>query len=549
MFAFFYFTGGAPINFLNNEWLSPGDGGWHWINWLFFRYTPIFQFPIFDNYNYGMELSSSIAINDSLPIMALIFKPFSSLLSVDFQYFGLWILICFILQGQFSLILLRKITKNEAISFLGACFFIMAPPFLWRLWGHYSLMAHWLIILGLIIFYSSNFKFRNWAILLVLTALVNAYILAIILSIFIIDLAYRAHIKDLKIRDSLFSFIKGIGILISSLYAFGYFSNGMSIGSGGYSLYRANLNTFFNDNKLWSYIFPDIGSIPNDYEGFAFLGVGMICLLGVVIFELFKNKELLKSIFKKKNIFILSLSIVLFLFAVTNKVTLGSMVLFEFDLPEAFKAITRPLRSSGRMVWLLFYLIYSLVFFVIARSRYVRVYVFILPFLLFLQVLDSGLIASTFRSKISDTRTYWTKPYINSKVQANIDIVKTLNSFWDSPLVSSEWGVIKENYKKIIYVYPKNRPEGTYPLVHFAAKNRLSTNFGYFSRYNGSKKEQIYANLDRILETNTFDRNSIYVFDDLLEDKWLLALNKCLPSDLCKPLDGYRIFAKGFYLK
>ena len=268
-----------------------------------------------------MELSSSIAINDSLPIMALIFKPFSSLLSVDFQYFGLWILICFILQGQFSLILLRKITKNEAISFLGACFFIMAPPFLWRLWGHYSLMGHWLIILGLIIFYSSNFKFRNWAILLVLTALVNAYILAIILSIFIIDLAYRAHIKDLKIRDSLFSFMKGIGILISSLYAFGYFSNGMSIGGGGYSLYRANLNTFFNDNKVWSYIFPDIGSIPNDYEGFAFLGVGMICLLGVVIFELFKNKELLNSIFKKKNIFILSLSIVLFIFAVTHKVT------------------------------------------------------------------------------------------------------------------------------------------------------------------------------------------------------------------------------------
>lgn len=549
MFAFFYFTGGAPINFLNNEWLRVGDGGWHWINWLFFRHTPLFQFPIFENYNYGMELSSSIAINDSLPIMALIFKPFSSLLSVDFQYFGLWILICFILQGQFALILLRKITKNEAISFLGACFFIMAPPFLWRLWGHYSLMAHWLIIIGLIIFYSSNFKLRNWSILLVLTALVNAYILAIILSIFIIDLAYRAHIKDLKIRDSLFSFIKGVGILISSLYAFGYFSNGMSIGSGGYSLYRANLNTFFNDNKLWSYIFPDIGSIPNDYEGFAFLGVGMICLLGVVIFELFKNKELLKSIFKKKNIFILSLSIVLFLFAVTNKVTLGSMVLFEFDLPEAFKAITRPLRSSGRMVWLLFYLIYSLVFFVIARSKYVRVYIFILPFLLFLQVLDSGLIASTFRSKISDTRTYWTKPYITSKVQANIDIVKTLNSFWDSPLVSSEWGVLKDNYKKIIYVYPKNRPKGAYPLVHFAANNRLSTNFGYFSRYKGSKKEQIYGDLDRILETNTFDVNSIYVFDNLLDDKWLLALNKCLPSDLCKPLDGYRIFAKDFYLK
>ena len=156
LFSFVYFTGGSPINFLNNEWLSPGDSGWHWINWLFFRETSIFQFPIFENYNYGMELSSSIAINDSLPIMALIFKPLSFILPFDFQYFGLWILICFILQGQLGLILLRKVTNNEFLSLLGACFFILAPPFLWRLWGHYSLMAHWLIILGIIIFYSSN---------------------------------------------------------------------------------------------------------------------------------------------------------------------------------------------------------------------------------------------------------------------------------------------------------------------------------------------------------------------------------------------------------
>ena len=77
-----------------------------------------YYFPIFENYNYGMELSSSIAINDSLPIMALIFKPLSFILPFDFQYFGLWILICFILQGQLGLILLRKVTNNEFLSLL-----------------------------------------------------------------------------------------------------------------------------------------------------------------------------------------------------------------------------------------------------------------------------------------------------------------------------------------------------------------------------------------------------------------------------------------------
>ena len=549
LFSFVYFTGGSPINFLNNEWLSPGDSGWHWINWLFFRETSIFQFPIFENYNYGMELSSSIAINDSLPIMALIFKPLSFILPFDFQYFGLWILICFILQGQLGFILLRKVTNNEFLSLLGACFFILAPPFLWRLWGHYSLMAHWLIILGIIIFYSSNFNLRNWILLLILTALVNAYILAIILSIFILDLIYRTRIEGFRSKDSFLIFFKAFSLLILSLYVFGYFSNGASIGSGGYSLYRANLNTFFNDNDFWSYILPDIGSIPNDYEGFAFLGVGIIVLLFISLYEVFKNKLLLNTIFSKKNIYLLSLSILLFLFAITNKITLGTLVLFEFDLPEFFKIFTRPLRSSGRMVWLLFYLIYCAIFFILANSKHLQSYKYLLPILLVIQIFDTGAAASNFRFKMSDTRAYNLKPYINSNDPKNIAIVKTLNSFWDSPLVSPEWIKIKYNYKKIIYVYPRNRPENAYPLVYFAAKNKLATNFGYFSRYKGSKKDEIYSKIDETINKKNYDADSIYVFDKSVEDKWNQIVDECSAIDLCKNIDGYMVFAKDFNLK
>ena len=549
LFSFVYFTGGSPINFLNNEWLSPGDSGWHWINWLFFRETSLFQFPIFENYNYGMELSSSIAINDSLPIMALIFKPLSFILPFDFQYFGLWILICFILQGQLGLILLRKVTNNEFLSLLGACFFILAPPFLWRLWGHYSLMAHWLIILGIIIFYSSNFNLRNWILLLILTALVNAYILAIILSIFILDLIYRTRIEGFRSKDSFLIFFKAFSLLILSLYVFGYFSNGASIGSGGYSLYRANLNTFFNDNDFWSYILPDIGSIPNDYEGFAFLGVGIIVLLFISLYEVFKNKLLLNTIFSKKNIYLLSLSILLFLFAITNKITLGTLVLFEFDLPEFFKIFTRPLRSSGRMVWLLFYLIYCAIFFILANSKHLQSYKYLLPILLVIQIFDTGAAASNFRFKMSDTRAYNLKPYINSNDPKNIAIVKTLNSFWDSPLVSPEWIKIKDNYKKIIYVYPRNRPENAYPLVYFAAKNKLATNFGYFSRYKGSKKDEIYSKIDETINKKNYDADSIYVFDKSVEDKWNQIVDECSAIDLCKNIDGYMVFAKDFNLK
>ena len=124
-----------------------------------------------------------------------------------------------------------------------------------------------------------------------------------------------------------------------------------------------------------------------------------------------------------------------------------------------------------------------------------------------------------------------------------------MNSFWESPLTSPEWVKIKDNYDKIIYIYPKNRPKNAYPLVYFAAKNKMATNFGYFSRYKGSKRDEIYSKIDETLNTSSYDINSIYVFDELIDDKWKLTLQKCLPTDLCKVLDGYRVFAKDFNLK
>jgi len=538
IFAFLYFTGGSILDFSYIEWLSPGDSQYHWINWQFFRESPFFQIPIFKNYNYGMDLSSSIALNDSLPIMALIFKPFSNLLPFDFQYFGFWIFICFVLQGQLSFFMLERITKNQWICLFASAFFILSPPFLWRLWGHYSLMGHWLIILAIIVYYRPHFSLRIWIFTIILTALVNAYILAIVLTLFFMDIAFRFSSKEISQKLALSSLLKGFTSLLLSLYIFGYFVNGLRLGSGGYSLYRANLNTFFNDNGTWSSLIPNIGSIPNDYEGFAFLGFGMIVLLVLILIEIIIDKRLLFKSMNKKNLFFLAASLILFAFAVTNKITFGTTILFEFELPSFFSIFTKPLRSSGRMAWLLFYCIYFFIFLIISRSRKLKLYLFLLPILLAIQVLDMGNAASIFRSKISDTKKYYAST-------VGPETLETLNTFWHSPLTSPEWETIKIKYNKIIYVYPVNRPENAYPLLYFAAKNKISTNFGYFSRYNSSKKKEIFNKINKIIETNNYDKNSVYIFRDQIA--WQKVLKNCKSTDLCNEIDGYKIFAMGFY--
>lgn len=83
--AFFLLTGGSILIPTNTQWLMGGDPASHWMGWQFFRYTPWLQWPIGANANYGMEIGSSVVFSDSVPIVAFLLKPFSSVLPAQFQ--------------------------------------------------------------------------------------------------------------------------------------------------------------------------------------------------------------------------------------------------------------------------------------------------------------------------------------------------------------------------------------------------------------------------------------------------------------------------------
>ena len=64
------------INFQNIYWL-PDDAYNGFLGWSFYRGETFFSFPLFKIFNYGSGVGSTIIYTDSLPIMAIIFKPFS----------------------------------------------------------------------------------------------------------------------------------------------------------------------------------------------------------------------------------------------------------------------------------------------------------------------------------------------------------------------------------------------------------------------------------------------------------------------------------------
>src|SRR3954468_24443925 len=113
---FLVMTHGLVLDPRNTDWLMRGDPAAGFLGWRLFRHAPVAQLPFGANWSYGMELSSSVVFSDSIPLLAFLFKPLAGWLPDAFQYFGLWILVSFVLQSVFAYKLLRRFSENRWLS-------------------------------------------------------------------------------------------------------------------------------------------------------------------------------------------------------------------------------------------------------------------------------------------------------------------------------------------------------------------------------------------------------------------------------------------------
>ena len=112
-------VGVNPLIPSNIGWLlNKLDPAQHFLGWDFYRNSP-WTLPVGLNPRFGLDLSSSIVYSDSIPLLAIPFKVFASFLPSPFQYFGLWVLVCFILQAwacwKLIELTLGKIAKGNAL--------------------------------------------------------------------------------------------------------------------------------------------------------------------------------------------------------------------------------------------------------------------------------------------------------------------------------------------------------------------------------------------------------------------------------------------------
>ncbi|MCU0072658.1 DUF6311 domain-containing protein [Pseudomonas koreensis] len=518
--VFFLVVGPQALNPQNIAWLEQGDPATHYLGWAFFRHGP-WTFPLGLNPSYGLELGSAIIFSDSNPLLALLFKPFSAWLPDTFQYFGLWLLACCVLQAWFGWKLLALMTPHPVIRLLGAGLLAFSPVMFFRLVGHLSLAGHFLILAALYLALLPDLQRRRlaWGTLLAVTAGVHAYLLAMVALIWLADLLGKTFSRSLARGQGL---IEG-GVLFALVsvccWQVGYFSIADGAAASGFGLYRMNLLSPA-DPAGWSQILPGLPKEEGDYEGFNYFGPGVLLLVPLAFFAGLRNRQLLKDEVRARP-WLLMAMLGLWLFALSNRIGIGTLT-FEYPLPDRIVALASIFRASGRMFWPVLYAGVLTLTFLVVRGYRPRIAI--------------GLLAVALLIQIVDTRSGWMA----------IRQGKTLapSSIWSSPMTDPFWASAAARYANVRSLMPQNQSDRWQMIAGFAATHGMKTDAVYLGRMSTSALALAQQNARRMLDSGQYDADSLYLLDDDALVEAARSINS--ETDLLTRVDGVAVLAPGW---
>lgn len=520
MLAFLLVIGPRVLDPTNIAWLGEGDAATHYMGWAFFRSSP-WTFPLGMNPSYGLELGNGIIFSDSNPLLAFLFKPFNAWLPETFQYFGLWLLACFILQAWFAWKLVGLLTPSLWIRLLGAGLLVFSPPMFLRMGGHLSLSGHFLILAALYLALRPGLEKRRlaWGVLLAATALVHAYLLAMVALIWLADLASQASKGRLSRRDAWIE-LGGLFLLVAfCCWQAGYFSVGGGTVAGGFGLYRLNVMSLVNPSG-WSYTLRDMPQGPGDYEGFNYLGLGVLMLAICASVALLQGNTGLANAVRRRRLLLLAL-IGLTLFSLTNHVGIG-MLNVHYWLPKPLELLANVFRAAGRMFWPVFYAIVLAVIFAVIRGNKPRAAACLLTIALVVQVLD--------------TRAGWAGLRQSRMVPGA--------SSWPTAMDDPFWASAARHYSKVRTLLPQNQPDNWLLTSQYALTHGLETDGVYLGRMSDRAIERAQRHTEQMLASGQYAADSLYILDPRAALQATKTVNR--QTDLLTRVDGLVVLAPGW---
>jgi len=577
--SFFLVVGPLALNPNNVAWLDGGfDPTQHYLGWVFFRHSP-WSIPLGLNPHFGMDISSSIVYSDSIPLLAFFFKLFAALLPETFQYFGLWLLLCFILQAYFAWRLMALLQKSILATIAATMLFVFSPPMFWRIGLHAALVAHWVILAGLYLNIrpSRDHRFIYWVLLLGVCSLIHFYLLSMVLGLWIASLlddwriglrsktAYQATDLDTSSMDIslrfgfnkvLLEFTITLALVALVMWVAGYFAvSGVDAATQSFGISRMNLLAPF-DAQQWSYGLPslpdaqgtisDVDMSARTYENFMYWGAGILAIvfLAGIIFSWRRISDLNQDRCRQeqyphtalasldKDAINLSWSqhgalyLVLIgftLLALSNQLAIGPWT-WTFPLPEPIYQLASMYRASSRFFWPAWYVIV-----LIAIASMARV---ISPKGMTVLLVLCALV------QIADTRSGWKSIRSLTMKPARSELaIELRDPFWQAA---------GNHYRQLVRIpvdpsWTKVLPPHWSTFANYAASHQMETNSVYLARQSAQKMERSNSNLQKMLSAGQWDPRTLYVLGN---EEIQSVLAKSDPNrDLLATINGHIVFA------
>jgi hypothetical protein len=477
------------VSNVNYIYSAGGDLLQHQLGWEWFRQEP-WRFPLGRIEAYGYPFGTYITFMDSIPLFAIPFKVLSPWLGDNFQYIGIWNLASIVGQFLVGMLILREFSRSYINILLGAILLVFSPPMIFRFFYHDSLTAHWIILAAIwliILEYRNRLGRFAWIVLFALAMLVHLYFVAMLLPLWVIGL-FLHYSKGEKKWMVWVDILAVIAVILLLGYGTGLFSlNIRNLGLDGYGLFSWNLNGFINPSSIPSSFLKRmaLGDF-RQYEGFSYLGMGNLLILPTATFLFLHFENLKKRAFIIIPFMIVAISYCLF--AVTQKAFLGDRLIWEFRLPDLlYNLFFSMFRASGRFIWPVFY--FLVLFGITSILRYFRFPAVVLVVALLVQSSDL--------SRVFEFNKY--SGFVS----------------YDSPLESEFWKQAVKSNRHII-LFPANRSaENIYePFAILARQNKLTLNWGYFSRADNAALEKYGNQAWEDLKTNRADAQTIYIIYD-----------------------------------
>jgi len=493
---FLWIAGTRALDPSEIGWLMRFDWPIHFFGWHFFRHEP-WHWPPGLIRSYYAPMGTAIGFTDSIPLVALVLKPFSGWLPATFQYIGGWLLACFTLQGLFGAWLMSQWTTRTWAQVSAAALFVMMPVLLIRI-GHPSLCAQWLLLWVLVIAArEANRRFRavEWAGLGLVAGLLHPYLAVMSLALLAGIVATPVAIPWMRRTTAL-----GAAVLatVTAWWVSGLFSvsGAESMATEGLGYYSMNLLGPITPAG-WSLALPELphATPGQTFEGFQYMGFGVLLLLACAALVVLARIGRARQAGAAPPAWgfgapLLIMAAAMAVFALSPRVTLGSAVLFDATGPWTDRLAV--FRATGRFFWPLAYLATAWALSVLALRLPSRVTLSILLSLVILQAVDLHGAHEERRRSARDPGFY----------------------AWSDPMASAAWQRILPGYDHLV-LYPPPQcgppPMPFEPAAYHAGLYGLTINTGGAARPDEAARLAYCHDLGEQLKAGRLEDDSLYI--------------------------------------